>query len=249
VKAGLLRGVLLGVACACALASLTVQAQEPVNDTAVVDEVPDDGGAPAVAADAVAADAVAADAVAADAVADPVEANAADDDDGALADLQMGTFRVESASPRGKRIGVGVQVGYPTAVTAKLMLRPEHAVDVAFGAFSALSLTEPAIVAHADYLWHPLTLVRAPAFLLHSHVGVGGGVALLPVPGKKTTIPSALWYRGPTQLWTTARFPVGLDLALADVPVDIVLEAAPTVLLFPGLGIGCDLSLGARVWW
>ena len=248
-KAGLLRGVLLGVV--CALASLTVQAQEPVTDTAVVDAVPVDGGAPAVSADADAddadADAVAADAVSG-AVADPV-ANAADDDDGALADLQMGTFRVESASPRGNRIGVGVQVGYPTAVTAKLMLRPEHAVDVAVGVFSALSLTEPAIVAHADYLWHPLTLVRAPAFLLHSHVGVGGGVALLPVPGKKTTIPSALWYRGPTQLWTTARFPVGLDLALADVPVDIVLEAAPTVLLFPGLGIGCDLSLGARVWW
>lgn len=228
------------------LLSLAVHAQEPVagGDGINVDSVeaaaPVDGAADGTdgAADGTAA-------------ADGAVGASADvaDDAGALADLQMGTFRVESASPRGKRIGVGVQVGYPTAVTAKLMLRPEHAVDVAIGAFSALSLTEPAMVAHADYLWHPLTLVRAPAFLLHSHVGAGGGIALLPVPGKKTTIPSALWYRGPTQLWTAARFPVGVDLALADVPVDIVLEAAPTVLLFPGLGIGCDVSLGGRVWW
>lgn len=210
---------------------------------AVVDVRADDGVAVEASDEAAVGDADAADEAAA--VAD----EGSDDDAGALADLQMGTFRVEAASPQGKRIGVGVAVGYPTAVIAKLMLRPEHAVDVGVGVFSGLALTEPSIVAHADYVWQPLTLVRAPAFLLHTHVGVGGGVTLLPVPGKKTSIPSALWYRAPTQLWTSARVPVGIDLALSGVPVDVVLEAAPTVLLFPGVGVGCDLSLGARVWW
>ena len=172
-----------------------------------------------------------------------------DDDDGALAELQMGTFRVEGASPAGKRLGLGVQVGYPTALTAKVMLRPEHAVDVAVGAFSGLALTEPSLRMHADWLWHPLTLVRAPAFALHTHVGAGGGVVVLAAPGKRPTLGHALWYRGPTQVWTAARFPVGVDLALNDVPVDVVLQAAPSLLLFPGLGVGCDLSIGARVWW
>lgn len=175
--------------------------------------------------------------------------NDAADDDGALADVQMGTFRVGSASPAGKRLGVGVQIGYPTAVAAKLMLRPEHAVDVVIGAFTGLALTEPAFSAHADWLWHPLTIARAPAFTLHTHIGAGGAVVVLPAPGKKPTLPQALWYRGPTQLWTAARLPAGVDLVLSDVPVDVVFEVAPTLLLFPGLGLGCDASIGARVWW
>ena len=172
-----------------------------------------------------------------------------DDDDGALSALELGTFGVQSASPAGKRLGIGVQVGYATAVTAKLMLRPEHAVDVVVGAFSGTALTEPTFTMHADYLWHPFTIARAPAFTLHTHVGVGGAVVVLPFAGKKPTLPAANYYRGPTQVWTSLRVPLGLDLALAEVPVDVVLELAPNVLLFPGLGAGCDLSLGARVWW
>ena len=174
---------------------------------------------------------------------------AGSDDDGAESQLQMGTFRVDSASPAGKRVGFGVQVGYPSAVIAKLMIRPDQAVDIVVGAFTGLALTESAFSAHADWLWQPFTIVKAPAFSLHTHVGAGGSVILLPAPGKKTSVPPALWYRGPTQLWTAARFPTGLDLILTDAPVDVVLELAPSLLLFPGIGIGCDLSIGARVWW
>jgi hypothetical protein len=175
---------------------------------------------------------------------------AADDDDaGALSELQMGTFRVESASPAGKRLGVGVQVGYPTAVAFKLMLRPEHAVDVVVGAFSGTALTEPTFTAHADWLWHPFTIAKSPAFVLHTHVGAGAGFVVLPFAGKRPTLPAANWYRGPTQVWTVARVPLGVDLALSGVPVDVVFELAPNLLVFPGLGAGCDLSIGARVWW
>ena len=97
-----------------------------------------------------------------DAPAPAVDNDGDDDDDaGALADLQMGTFRVESASPQGKRLGVGLSLGYPTAITAKLMLRPEHAVDVSIGVFAGIAATEACVAAHADYLWHPLVIARA----------------------------------------------------------------------------------------
>jgi len=168
--------------------------------------------------------------------------------DGALAALELGTFRVESASPGGRRLGVGLELGWATALQAKLMLRPEHSVRASVGAFSGLAFTEPSASLSVDYLYHPLTLARGPAFTLHTHVGGGGTVVVMPAPGKRTTLPAALYYRAPTQLWTGLRAPVGVDLALKDVPVDITLDVVPTLLTFPGVGVGVGATLGAR-WW
>jgi len=171
------------------------------------------------------------------------------DDDGALAALELGTFRVESASPRGLRLGVGLELGWPTAVTAKLMLRPEQAIRASLGAFSGLVLTEPALSASADWLYHPFTIAKAPGWTLHTHVGVGGTVVVLPIAGKRTTLPAALYHRAPTWIWTGLRAPLGVDLTFSDLPVDIVLDVVPTILTFPGLGVGFGASLGARWWW
>jgi hypothetical protein len=174
---------------------------------------------------------------------------AAPDDDGALAALELGTFRVESASPMGRRLGVGLEVGWPTAVTGKLMLRPQHAVRASLGAFSGLALTEPSLSVAVDWLYHPLTIAKSPAWTLHAHVGAGGTVVVLPIVGKRTTVPAALYHRAPTQLWAGVRAPVGVDLTFTDFPVDIVFELVPTILAFPGLGVGMGASLGARWWW
>jgi hypothetical protein len=178
-----------------------------------------------------------------------VDGERADDDDGALAALELGTFRVESASPRGLRLGAGLELGWPTAVTGKLMLRPEQAIRASLGAFSGLVLTEPSLSASVDWLYHPFTIARAPGWTLHTHVGVGGTVVVLPIAGKRTTLPAALYHRAPTWIWTGLRAPVGIDLAFADLPVDIVLDVVPTILTFPGLGVGVGASLGARWWW
>ncbi len=172
-----------------------------------------------------------------------------DDDDGALAGIEMGTFRVEAASPAGKRLGVGLELGWPTAVTAKVMLRPEQAIRASVGAFSGLVLTEPVFSATVDWLYHPFTIARAPGWTLHSHVGAGGALVVLPIAGKRTTLPAALYSRGPTQVWTGLRAPLGVDLAFSDVPVDVVVDVVPTFLTFPGLGLGFGASLGARWWW
>jgi hypothetical protein len=174
---------------------------------------------------------------------------AAQDDAGVLADFELGTFRVDSASPQGKRLAIGLEIGWPTAATAKLMLRPQQAVRASVGAFTGLVLSEPSFSLNVDWLYHPFTLARATGWSLHTHVGVGGAVVVLPAPGQQTTIPSALYYRGPTQVWTGLRLPIGLDLTFADIPVDVVFDVVPTVLAFPGVGVGFGTSLGARWWW
>ena len=174
---------------------------------------------------------------------------ATNDDAGVLADFELGTFRVDSASPQGKRLAIGLEIGWPTGATAKLMLRPQQALRVSIGAFTGLVLSEPSLSLHVDWLYHPFTLARASGWRLHTHVGVGGAVVVLPAPGQRTTIPSALYYRGPTQVWTGLRVPVGLDLTFADIPVDVVFDLVPTVLAFPGVGFGFGTSLGVRWWW
>jgi hypothetical protein len=172
----------------------------------------------------------------------------ADGDEGALAGLQMGSFRVQSASPGGRRLGVGLSLGWPTGVDAQLQLRPHHGVRVGVGAFTGLAYTEPAVSLRADWLWFPVTVARAPAFRLHAHVGAGAGVVVLSLPDKRTSLPAALWYRGRTQLWTAARVPLGVNLALEHAPVDLVFDVVPTALVFPGFALGADVALGARVW-
>jgi hypothetical protein len=175
--------------------------------------------------------------------------SSAADDDGLLTDLQMGTFRVESASPQGRRIGVGLELGWATAATAKLMLRPEVGVRASVGAFTGLALSEPAFSLSVDWLYHPFAIARSSAWVLHTHIGAGGALVILPIAGKRTTVPAALYHRGPTQVWTGLRVPVGVDLAFTDVPVDIVFDVVPTVLTFPGIGVGMGATLGARWWW
>jgi hypothetical protein len=221
--------------------------------------------AEATAAEATAAEATAAEATAPDAAAArPAETGTpgpatslaapsgmtagAPGDEGALEGLRLGSFRVDSATPGGRRLAVGLTLGWPTGLDAQLQLRPHHGVRVGVGAFTGLAYTEPALALRADWLWHPATLARAPAFRLHAHVGAGAGVVVLPLPDKRTSLPAALWYRGRTQLWTAARVPLGVNLALEQAPVDLVFDVVPTALVFPGFALGVDVALGARLW-
>ncbi len=247
------RALLRGVACVVFAGAGVARADDVdsavvegavVDEGAAVDAAIDEGAAAGAVDEGAAANEGAVDA---DEGAEPVRA--ADDEPGLLTDLEMGTFRVDAASPQGKRLGVGLTVGVPTSITAKLMLRPQHAVVASVGAFNGLAISEPSFSLSAAYVWHPVTLARSQAFVLSTHVGGGASLAVLPIPGKRTTIPSALWYRAPTQVWGAARVPVGVDLAFVGAPVDVVFEIAPQVLLFPAVGVGADVALGARVWW
>src|SRR4051812_19474284 len=58
-----------------------------------------------------------------------------------------------TVTPSGKSVGLGLELGAPTGINAKLMVAPNQAVVLGVGGGiwydASLSL-------HADYLWHPL---------------------------------------------------------------------------------------------
>src|SRR5688572_28336210 len=76
-----------------------------------------------------------------------------------------------SARAEGGPFGLGVIVGSPTGVSAKLYLNRTNAID---GAIGLSVLGAGGLHVHADYLWHPLMLARDDAFFLPLYIGAGG---------------------------------------------------------------------------
>ena len=65
--------------------------------------------------------------------------------------------------------GVGIIIGEPTGLCAKLYLRDDQAIQAAV----ALSAVVGGFQVHADYLFHPLILEERDAFTLPAYVGPG----------------------------------------------------------------------------
>src|SRR4051812_40658118 len=55
-----------------------------------------------------------------------------------------------SSTPQGKYFGVGLQLGYPTAVTAKYMLRADQGIVAGIGGFTGFDYTVGALSLHVD---------------------------------------------------------------------------------------------------
>src|SRR5678815_4931484 len=78
-----------------------------------------------------------------------------DDDTGRGAD--KGTF------------GIGIILGEPTGVTAKLYLKDDQAVQAAVGS----AFIGGGLQIHADYVFHPYILQTRPSFVLPVYIGPG----------------------------------------------------------------------------
>ncbi len=151
-----------------------------------------------------------------------------------------------SSTPQGRTFGVGLQLGYPTALTVKYMLRPDQGLVAGIGGFSGLAYTAAALSLHADYLWHPLLLASTEVFGLTLYVGGGANVLVFADARQKTFIASLAYYYYPTNLWVAARVPLGANLALSQLPFEIYLEVVPSILVFPALGFGVGAAIGGR---
>ncbi len=126
-----------------------------------------------------------------------------------------------------KNFGLGIILGEPTGISAKLWTSGVNAFD--FGAAWSFR-GEGHLLLQADYVWHMFHLISVSSGRLPFYIGIGGRVILSDDP------------------LVGARVPVGLDYFFADAPVDIFIEIVPILDLVPSTDFDLGGGIGARFW-
>jgi len=129
--------------------------------------------------------------------------------------------------------GVGIILGEPTGITAKLYLKDDQAVQAAVGS----AFIGGGLQLHADYVFHPFILQSRDSFVLP--VYVGPGVRLIDYTSGRAESSFAFGARGVA----------GLLFDFNTVPLDAFIEVAG-VLEYDfktGGGFGLVLNAGAGV--
>lgn len=156
-----------------------------------------------------------------------------------------------SAAPAGaseigntRRFGLGVMIGSPSGISAKLYLSPRHALDFGLGIGF---LGGPGGSFHMDYLFH-FMLTEKPGFDLPLYIGIGGEVLFFWNDNYNRYYYGPGYYPNAGRVGVGVRVPIGIAFQLNRAPVDIFIEAAPGVGLFPYPGFYVEGAVGARYW-
>jgi hypothetical protein len=129
-----------------------------------------------------------------------------------------------SAAAQGN-FGMGIILGEPTGVSAKLWLTDRTAVDMA----AAWSFSdEGAFHLHADYLLHNFDLINVNQGRLPVHFGIGARVK----------------FEDKSKFGV--RIPVGLTYIFDGAPIDIFFEIVPILDLIPDTEFEANAAIGAR---
>lgn len=152
-----------------------------------------------------------------------------------------------SSTPQGRQFGIGLQLGLPTALVIKYMLQPNQGIAAGIGGFSGFVLNSGSITVFVDYLYHPHLLTAGEAFALTWYVGGGGQVIIndrFASPYIRGVLYPGFYYG--SYFWLAGRVPLGVNLALAQAPLEVFAEVVPSILLFPALSFGVGGSIGLR---
>jgi hypothetical protein len=136
-----------------------------------------------------------------------------------------------------KTFGLGIMIGAPTAISGKYYLGADTAVD--FGVGVIQGFRRDGLHLHADFLWHPATLVTAEPFVMPFYVGIGGRIADFEDDPDGDD-------EGDFNLGVRA--PVGLMLDFNNVPLDVFFELALVIDFIGYDGVDADFNgaLGVR---
>jgi hypothetical protein len=126
-----------------------------------------------------------------------------------------------------KNFGLGIILGEPTGVSAKLWTSGDNAFD--FGAAWSFK-GDGHLLLQADYVWHIFRLIPVSSGKLPFYVGVGGRVVLADDP------------------LIGVRVPLGLDYMFSNALVDIFVELVPILDLAPETDFDFGGGIGARYW-
>jgi hypothetical protein len=144
-----------------------------------------------------------------------------------------------------RKFGLGIELGEPTGLTGKLFIAPSNAIDFGLGEQYHQYYAGDGLHIYADYLWHPAVLTRADAFDLPFYVGVGGRIWFFDYncPANGPCDQSAAF---------GVRVPVGISFDFRRVPLDIFVQAVPTLDFFEhyrhDIYLDIDFSVGVRFW-
>ena len=126
-----------------------------------------------------------------------------------------------------KGFGLGIVLGEPTGLSAKLWTSSSNALDFA-AAWSFQG--DGHMLLQTDYVWHSFNLINVSSGRLPLYYGIGGRVILSDDP------------------LVGVRIPVGLNYQFASAPIDIFVEIVPILDLIPSTDFDLGGGLGVRFW-
>ncbi len=147
-----------------------------------------------------------------------------------------------AVTAQGSGFGLGIMLGEPTGLSAKLWSGGDKALafGLAWGGIGRGGYFH----AHADYLFHNFNLIKVSSGKLALHYGPG--LRLRTWGGARYWNNGRYYESGGGHTRLGVRFPVGLTYLFDGAPVDIFLEAVPTLDLIPGTSFDVDAALGFR---
>ncbi|MFH1956944.1 MAG: DUF3996 domain-containing protein [bacterium] len=134
-------------------------------------------------------------------------------------------------------LGLGIILGEPTGLSAKLWKTDTTAID---GAVAWSLSGRDALLLHVDYLFHNFNLFNVEKGKLPFYYGFGGRIKV----EEDTTNKNGVTNNGDTRVGI--RVPVGISYIFADAPVDIFLEIVPVLDLAPDTDFDLDVGIGVR---
>lgn len=118
-----------------------------------------------------------------------------------------------------KTFGLGLMLPSPLGLAGKYYLSGDTALDFGIG---VLELVGPdAFHVHADFLWHPVTLVQSAPLWMPLYIGVGGRIADYDRRDDDRDDDG--------DINVGVRLPVGIMLDFNNVPLDVFFELALVV--------------------
>ena len=136
------------------------------------------------------------------------------------------------AGAQDEGLGLGVILGEPTGLNAKLWFSRETAMDLGL-AWSFVDPPNITMQVYADFLFHFFGLFQVPIGQLPLYVGAGGRVIFL---GNDDDVPVNV----------AVRVPVGVAYLFESLPLDVFLELVPMMELFPATQFRFGGGIGIR---
>lgn len=139
-------------------------------------------------------------------------------------------MNVAVAAPSG--LGLGLIIGEPTGLSAKVWTTSRIALDAALG-YSWVRYGQ-AIHIHGDILWHSGSVIQSGDGYLPLYLGVGVRVKMADDDNEYPDMRVGI------------RVPFGLEYVFARAPVGLFLELVPVIDLTPETDFGPNGAIGFR---